>query len=75
MIKVQNITSKGQITLPVSWRRQFPGTQIMLSVKNKIIEISHINVSENKNLFALSSESSLSKDWLNKKEEKAWQNL
>ena len=53
MIKVQNITSKGQITLPSAWRKAFPGSQIMLEVKDSKIQISPINVSEDKEYYTV----------------------
>lgn len=37
--RVQNITSKGQITLPVVWRRKTEARQIVLRVKGDILEI------------------------------------
>jgi AbrB family looped-hinge helix DNA binding protein len=45
MTKVQNVTSKGQITLPATWRKQFPGSQIILKVKDNLIEISPVTLS------------------------------
>lgn len=45
MTKVQNVTSKGQITLPAVWRKQFPGNQIILTIKNNTIEISPVVIS------------------------------
>lgn len=41
--KIQKITSKGQITLPVSWRRKFNATQIMIRPKGSFLEIKPIN--------------------------------
>lgn len=38
--KIQKITSKGQITLPVLWRNKFKTEQILLKVKDDLIEIS-----------------------------------
>lgn len=37
--RIQNITSKGQITLPVVWRRKTEARQIILRVKGDILEI------------------------------------
>lgn len=37
--KIQKITSKGQITLPVSWRRKFNVNQIVLTTKGEAVEI------------------------------------
>ncbi len=45
MTKIQNVTSKGQITLPATWRKQFPGKQIMLKIKDGTIEISPVTLS------------------------------
>ena len=37
--RIQNITSKGQITLPVVWRRKTKAEQIVLRVRGDILEI------------------------------------
>ena len=37
--RIQNITSKGQITLPVVWRRKTKAEQIILRVKGDVLEI------------------------------------
>ncbi len=37
--KVQNITSKGQITLPIEWRRHVAARQIILRSRGEKIEI------------------------------------
>ncbi|MBU3925664.1 hypothetical protein KJ763_00645 [Patescibacteria group bacterium] len=42
--KVQKITSKGQITLPILWRNKFKASQILLKTKGDVIEISSINL-------------------------------
>ncbi len=42
--KVQKITSKGQITLPVLWRNKFKADQIILRSKGNIIEISPVKL-------------------------------
>lgn len=41
--KIQKITSKGQITLPVSWRRKFNASQIIIRPKGDFLEIKPIN--------------------------------
>lgn len=38
--RVQKITSKGQITLPVSWRKKFNAQQVLVEQKSDFIEIS-----------------------------------
>ncbi len=38
--RVQKVTSKGQITLPVSWRKKFKTNQIVLASKGDSLEIS-----------------------------------
>ena len=38
--KIQNVTSKGQITLPVAWRRQFDANQVVVTTMGNKIEIS-----------------------------------
>ncbi|RJQ31322.1 AbrB/MazE/SpoVT family DNA-binding domain-containing protein [Candidatus Parcubacteria bacterium] len=42
--KIQKITSKGQITLPVSWRKKFNARQIMIKPKGDSLEIKPINL-------------------------------
>lgn len=37
--KVQQVTSKGQITLPVLWRKKFNPEQILIRSKGNILEI------------------------------------
>lgn len=37
--KIQNITNKGQITLPISWRRRFNTSKILLKTKGDLVEI------------------------------------
>ncbi len=47
--KIQRLTSKGQITLPVSWRREFNVNQVMVTESGGRIEIMpvrHVNNSE-----------------------------
>lgn len=43
--KIQNITSKGQITLPVAWRRKTGAGQIVVRVKGTVLEIAPVEVS------------------------------
>ncbi len=42
--KVQKITSKGQITLPVSWRRKFKTDQILVESHGSHLDISPFNL-------------------------------
>ena len=42
--KIQNVTSKGQITLPVAWRRQFDANQVVVTTMGNKIEISPTRV-------------------------------
>lgn len=44
MEKVQKVTSKGQITLPVFWRSKFKTDQIFLRAKGDLIEISPVRL-------------------------------
>jgi bifunctional DNA-binding transcriptional regulator/antitoxin component of YhaV-PrlF toxin-antitoxin module len=37
--KIQTITSRGQITLPIAWRRRVNAGQIVLRVKDDMVEI------------------------------------
>jgi len=39
-LKIQKITSKGQITVPVAWRRRVKTNAIVLKTKGDTIEIS-----------------------------------
>lgn len=43
--KVQKVTSQGQITLPVAWRRKFKCNQIIMRSKNDILEVAPLNLS------------------------------
>lgn len=43
--KVQKVTSQGQITLPVRWRRKFGSNQVILRSKGNILEVSPLNLS------------------------------
>lgn len=45
MQKIQTITSKGQITLPIAWRRKVGASQIMLETKGDRIEIAPARLS------------------------------
>jgi len=38
--KIQRITSKGQITLPIAWRRQMGASTIVVRAKGETLEIS-----------------------------------
>lgn len=42
-IKIQKITSKGQITLPVSWRNKVNASQIIIKTVGENLEIRPIN--------------------------------
>jgi len=37
--KIQKVTSKGQITLPIAWRKDFNTNQVVVSTKGNKIEI------------------------------------
>lgn len=43
--KVQKVTSQGQITLPIAWRRKFDTDQVILREKGNIIEIEAFDLS------------------------------
>ncbi|MFH1956315.1 MAG: hypothetical protein ABIJ28_01550 [Patescibacteria group bacterium] len=47
--KVQKITSKGQITLPILWRNKFKTNQILLKARGKMIEITPVEIESLKN--------------------------
>ncbi len=42
--KIQNVTSRGQITLPVAWRRRFNTNQVVVTAFEDKIEISPARV-------------------------------
>ena len=42
--RIQMVTSKGQITLPVSWRKKFNVNQIIVSSKGDALEIRSVNL-------------------------------
>ncbi|MDP2668543.1 MAG: AbrB/MazE/SpoVT family DNA-binding domain-containing protein [bacterium] len=44
--KIQKVTSKGQITLPISWRRATGANMITLTVKGNRIEIAPTQLHE-----------------------------
>ena len=41
--KIQNVTSRGQITLPVAWRRRFNINQVAVTLSGDRVEISPIH--------------------------------
>ncbi len=47
--KIITVTSKGQITLPISWRKSSQVKQVLLEVKGKKIEITPINLIKKSN--------------------------
>ncbi len=42
--RVQRVTSKGQITLPVSWRTAVQSDQVLVEQKGEVIEISPVRL-------------------------------
>ncbi|MHB8651722.1 MAG: AbrB/MazE/SpoVT family DNA-binding domain-containing protein [Minisyncoccota bacterium] len=46
--KIQQVTSKGQITLPAVWRKQFHTSQVIVSAKGDKIEISPAHITKEK---------------------------
>jgi len=40
--KIQKVTSKGQITLPIAWRRRMGTSSILVRPKGDILEISSL---------------------------------
>ncbi len=42
--RVQRVTSKGQITLPASWRKDFKTDQVIVESKGDSIEISPLTI-------------------------------
>lgn len=45
--RVQRVTSKGQITLPVSWRAGVRSDQVLVEQKGEILEISPVRLARN----------------------------
>jgi bifunctional DNA-binding transcriptional regulator/antitoxin component of YhaV-PrlF toxin-antitoxin module len=43
--KVQKITSQGQITLPIAWRRKFKTDQVVLRSKGDMLEVEAFDLS------------------------------
>ena len=46
MTKIVKATSKGQITLPISWRKKFNTDQFILSYKKNIINIQPLMINK-----------------------------
>lgn len=44
--KIQKVTSKGQITLPVAWRKQFDATQVLVTMAGNKVEISPVRINK-----------------------------
>lgn len=44
--KIQKITSQGQITLPITWRKKFQVNQIILREKGNKLEIEALDLSK-----------------------------
>lgn len=44
--KIQRITSQGQITLPITWRKKFQVNQIILREKGNKLEIEALDLSK-----------------------------
>lgn len=44
--KIQKVTSKGQITLPVAWRKQFDSTQVLVTMTGNKVEISPVRINK-----------------------------
>ncbi|MCR4331041.1 MAG: AbrB/MazE/SpoVT family DNA-binding domain-containing protein [Patescibacteria group bacterium] len=42
--KIQRVTSKGQITLPAAWRKEFAGDQVMVMTAGDKVEISPVRL-------------------------------
>lgn len=44
--KIQRITSKGQITLPIAWRRRTGSSSIVVRAKGEMLEISPLRTQD-----------------------------
>lgn len=42
--KIQRVTSKGQITLPAIWRKEFAGNQVIVVASGNKVEISPVRI-------------------------------
>ncbi len=42
--KIQRVTSKGQVTLPMAWRKQFDGDQVMVTAVGDTVKISPVRI-------------------------------
>jgi len=78
-VEIITVSGKGQIVLPKNVREELninQGTKLLLVEKKGQIILSKTDEVLKKIPFtSLASEKSLAKDWLSKREEKAWKNL
>ncbi len=44
--KIQRVTSKGQVTLPMAWRRQFNSDQVLVTATGSTVSISPVRISK-----------------------------
>ena len=44
MRKIQRVTSKGQVTLPAMWRKEFPANQVIVVTSGNKVEISPVRI-------------------------------
>lgn len=51
--RIQNVTSRGQITLPSVWRNKFASKQISLVVKGNKLEIKPVNIFSEKGEYTV----------------------
>lgn len=51
--RIQKITSKGQVTLPISWRRRVKTNAIILKAKDNLIEIFPLSPSSNNSEYTV----------------------
>ncbi len=70
-IEITRLSSKGQIVIPLEMRKGLKEGDKMIVVKKDDEIILKKSISED----AILSEKSLSRSWMNKKEDKAWKDL
>ncbi|MES2023058.1 MAG: DUF2281 domain-containing protein [Patescibacteria group bacterium] len=70
-----NLDDKPMVLLPLYIYEKITKMLSKINSKNLLLDIEKTKVVKKINFSTLSSESSLSKDWLRPEEEKTWQNL
>ncbi len=77
-IRTATITSKGQISIPLSVRTKAgfkEGTKISVAVYKDRVELRPMKKMSDAIIAMLASEQVLAKNWLSKEDEEAWKDL